>query len=118
MHGKIAVIGAYIKRRSNLAFLAAQTGDVLAKGLLLWLNESASNLRLAGTICAIRFELDGSMDVRAAGRLYDFFETAVELAGDPLPGVNAVVAETGQAYRMTLMLQYEAGLPELILILF
>lgn len=113
LHGKIAVTGAYIKRRSNLVFLADQTGEVAAKELLLCLNESASNLRLAGTACAVQFSLEGSMEGRAAGTLYDFFETAVEAVWEPLPGLNAVVAEDGGDYRMTLMLQCRAPMPEL-----
>ena len=115
LHGKIAVTGAYIKRRSNLVFLADQTGEVAAKELMLCLNESASNLRLAGTACAVGFELSGSMDGRAAGRLYDFFEAAVEAVREPLPGLNALVTENGQGYHMTLMLQCGAVLPELTL---
>lgn len=115
LHGKIAVTGAYIKRRSNLVFLADQTGEVAVKELLLCLNESASNLRLAGTACAVAFALTGSMDGRAAGMLYDFFEAAVEAAQEMLPGLNAVVTENGQGYHMTLMLQCQAVLPELTL---
>ena len=94
-------------------FLADQTGEVAAKELLLCLNESASNLRLAGTACAVQFSLEGSMEGRAAGTLYDFFETAVEAVWEPLPGLNAGVAEDGGDYRMTLMLQCRAPMPEL-----
>ena len=115
LHGKIAVTGAYIKRRSNLVFLADQTGEVAAKELLLCLNESASNLRLAGTACAVAFALTGSMDGRAAGMLYDFFEATVEAVRETLPGLNALVTENGQGYHMTLMLQCQAVLSELTL---
>lgn len=39
--GRIAVIMTYIKRRSNLVFLAAQRARIDANELLLCLNESA-----------------------------------------------------------------------------
>ena len=42
--GRIAVIMTYIKRRSNLVFLAAQKDQLDANELLLCLNESAQTL--------------------------------------------------------------------------
>ncbi len=44
--GRIAVIMTYIKRRSNLVFLAAQKDFIDANELLLCLNESAQALQL------------------------------------------------------------------------
>ena len=114
LHGRIAVLGAYIKRRSNLVFLSDETGAVPSRELLLCLNESVSNLRLAGMDCAVRLDGEESMDGAAAGRLYDFFEETVEAVWETLPAVDVVVARTDDGWRMTLMLACEADLPLLL----
>ena len=114
LHGRIAVLGAYIKRRSNLVFLSDETGAVPSRELLLCLNESVSNLRLAGMDCAVRLDGSESMDGTAAGRLYDFFEEAVEAVWETLPAVDVVVARTDDGWRMTLMLACEADLSPLL----
>ena len=114
LHGRIAVLGAYIKRRSNLVFLSDETGAVPSRELLLCLNESVSNLRLAGMDCAVRLDGGESMDGGAAGRLYDFFEETVEAVWETLPAVDVVVARTADGWRMTLMLACEGELPALL----
>lgn len=113
LHGRIAVLGAYIKRRSNLVFLSDETGAVSSRELLLCLNESMSNLHLAGMDCAVRLDGEGSMDGTAAGRLYDFFEETVEAVWETLPAVDVVVTQTEVGWRMTLMLECEADLQAL-----
>ena len=113
LHGKIAVTGAYLKRRSNLVFLADQTGQVDTRELFLCLNESVSNLRLAGVSCGLRFDLDGGMDGEAAGMLYDFFEAAVECAYDALTGMNVAVTPEGAGYHILLMLRCDTDLSAL-----
>ena len=114
LHGRIAVLGAYIKRRSNLVFLSDETGAVPSRELLLCLNESVSNLRLAGMDCAVRLDVEESMDGTAAGRLYDFFEETVEAMWENLPAVDIVVTRMDMGWRMTLMLEGEADFRALL----
>ena len=113
LHGKVAVLGAYLKRRSNLVFLADRTGKVDSRELFLCLNESASSLHLAGIPCAIRFDVEGSMDGEIAGTLYDFFEGALEIGYDAISGMNVIMTSDGSEYRMTLMLKCEADMSAL-----
>lgn len=108
LHGRIAVLGAYIKRRSNLVFLSDETGAVPSRELLLCLNESMSNLRLAGMDCAVRLDVEESMDGTAAGRLHDFFEETVEAVWETLPAVDVLVTRTETGWQMTLMLECKA----------
>ena len=108
LHGRIAVLGAYIKRRSNLVFLSDETGAVPSRELLLCLNESMSNLRLAGMDCAVRLDVEESMDGSAAGRLHDFFEETVEAVWETLPAVDVLVTRTETGWQMTLMLECKA----------
>ena len=118
LHGRIAVVGAYIKRRSNMVFLADNTGTLPARELMLCLKESLANLRLLGCTCALQFDIDQTIKIETAGKMYDFFQAAVEIAWDNLPGINVIAskkdteAETwntavGKAYGITLMLQCE-----------
>ena len=118
LHGRIAVVGAYIKRRSNMVFLADNTGTLPARELMLCLNESLANLRLLGCTCALQFDIDQTIKIETAGKMYDFFQAAVERAWDNLLGINVMAskkdteAETwntavGKAYGITLMLQCE-----------
>jgi len=113
LHGRIAVLGAYIKRRSNLVFLSDETGMVSARELLLCLNESMSNLHLAGMDCAVSLDGEESMDGETAGRLYDFFEETVETAWESLPAVDVMVTRMDAGWQMTLMLQGEVNLQAL-----
>lgn len=113
LHGRIAVLGAYIKRRSNLIFLSDETGAVSSRELLLCLNESMSNLRLAGMDCAVSLDGAESMDGETAGRLYDFFEETVEAVWEYLPAMDAVVTRRPGGWQMTLMLECEAELQTL-----
>lgn len=113
LHGRIAVLGAYIKRRSNLVFLSDETGAVSCRELLLCLNESMSNLHLAGMDCAVSLDGEESMDGKTAGRLYDFFEETVEAVWESLPAVDVVVTRRPGGWQMTLMLECEAELQTL-----
>lgn len=110
LHGRIGVTGVYLKRRSNLVFLADENGTVPAEELLLCLNESVSNLQLTGTACAVQFDLDGGIDGKAAGLLYDFFETVVEAAWNELHGLNVIVTRRDENLSIVLMLPCKAEL--------
>lgn len=105
LYGKIAVVGAYIKRRSNLVFLSDRTGTVASEELLLCLNESVSNLRLMGIACAVSFNLDNIIDGKSAGMLYDFFEAVVEMTWEKIPAFNVVVTQNTEHYNIMLMLE-------------
>ena len=56
--GKMAVIGAYLKRRSNLIFLADKTPLFQEKELHLTFGESMDNLELCGITCGLLSELE------------------------------------------------------------
>lgn len=127
LHGRIAVVGAYIKRRSNMVFLADNTGTLPARELMLCLKESLANLRLLGCTCALQFDIDQTIKIETAGKMYDFFQAAVERAWDNLPGINVMASKKdteadpedkgdaagGKAYGITLMLQCEKDMSSL-----
>ena len=95
---KIAVLGAYIKRRGNLMFImeGAETVDILE--LYRALDESFANIRLLGADCAVDCPTEGLLLCRDAARVYDFFEAATEEAMDSLETVWLKVRETADLF--------------------
>lgn len=110
---KMTVIGAYLKRRSNLIFLADCDGMVPVSEVALCLNESMDNLRLHIRRCASRLDFEGELRLETAAALYDFFEAAIELAMDDLSGAAANVTRKEDACVLSLMLQCGTDLTSL-----
>lgn len=110
---KMTVIGAYLKRRSNLIFLADRDGMVPVSEVALCLNESMDNLRLHARRCASRLDFEGELRLETAAALYDFFEAAIELAMDDLSGAAANVTRKEDACVLSLMLQCGTDLTSL-----
>ena len=104
---QILTVGAYIKRRSNLIFLADEAGEVSANELLLCLNEAMANLRLLGVKCACSLDFAGSMNGDCAGAAFDFYETVVENAFHTLHALSVSVARMAGGYSISLMMDCE-----------
>ena len=84
---KIAVIGAYIKRRGNLMFIGEKSATTDTAELSLCLEESFANLELMGVECAIDIPGNNKIDTTDAIRVYDFFESVTEAAIDDMHSV-------------------------------
>lgn len=110
---KMTVIGAYLKRHSNLIFLADRDGMVPVSEVALCLNESMDNLRLHVRRCASRLDFEGELRLETAAALYDFFEAAIELAMDDLSSAAANVTRKEDACVLSLMLQCGTDLTSL-----
>lgn len=110
---KMTVIGAYLKRRSNLIFLADRDGMVPVSEVALCLNESMDNLRLHVRRCASRLDFEGELRLETVAALYDFFEAAIELAMDDLSGAATNVTRKEDACVLSLMLQCGTDLTSL-----
>ena len=111
---QILVVSAYIKRRSNLIFLADKTGEVPAQELLLCLNESAANLRLLGVKCACSLDFSGSMGSDCAGVLFDFYQAAIENAFNTLQALSVSVVRTDDGCSVCIMADCDGDLTEVI----
>lgn len=81
---RMAVLGAYIKRRGNLVFLSETAGVIDTAELSLCLEESFANLRLLSVECAA--DLPGGIPVvtQDVVSAYDLFERAVEASLETL----------------------------------
>ena len=89
---KMLVIGAYLKRRSNLVFLSDKDSMLEATELELSIGESINNLETFGVTCGFISELTGlilSMNVIA---MYDLFE---EIAERSLDRMSSILVHAG-----------------------
>ena len=112
--GKLSVIGAYLKRRSNLIMLADNLGKIPSEELHLCLRESESNLSLYGVTCTLCFKLSGELPFGTAGTLFDFYEAVVELSLDTLTDMTVFAAATADALRITLILSCNTDMKMLL----
>ena len=111
--GRIVVVGTYIKRRSNLIFVAGQRGAVDAGELRLCLNESAANLALCGVDCKTAVTLEGALSPAQANAVYDLFEAAAELSLSSLRSLLLFAGQEGDIVRVNLSAACDADLTAL-----
>ena len=95
---RIAVIGAYIKRRGNLLFIMEGAETVDISELYRALDESFANIRLLGADCAVDCPTKGLLRCRDAARVYDFFEAVTEEAMESLETVWLKVRELADSF--------------------
>lgn len=107
--GQLIIIGTYVKRRSNLAFVGMQRGAISAQELMLSLNESAENLRLYGVNCRVFVKGGGQLAVEQAAEMYDLFEEVVEAGLDTM-SLLLFSVEGGTEHEVNLCTDCEAEL--------
>lgn len=111
--GKMAVIGAYLKRRSNLIFLADKTPLFQEKELHLTFGESMDNLELCGITCGLLSELEGPVEARQLMKMYDLFEEIVERSIDTMSTITVCIGPADGALRITINTDSAADLSPL-----
>lgn len=106
----ICILGAYVKRRVNLALICDKKMVVPVDELVHCIRESLTYLTQYGAVCALHQEGRGSVSSREAQTAYDFFEDCLEAA---LPSLSALMVrlECGERFSIRLMLEDAAGLP-------
>ena len=112
--GKMAVIGAYLKRRSNLIFLADKTPLFQEKELHLTFGESMDNLELCGITCGLLSELEGPVEARQLMKMYDLFEEIVERSIDTMSTITVWIGPADGALRITINTDSAADLSPLV----
>lgn len=107
----VCLLGAYVKRRVNLALICEKKETVPAEELTHCIRESLTYLTQYGVACALYQEGSGSVGSRDAQTAYDFFEDCLEAA---LPSLSAMMVrvECGARFSVRLMLEDAAGLPD------
>jgi len=81
---RIIVVGAYLKRRNNIALLNEQESSIKAEELNLSVKEMMKHLQIAGVTCASYVQFQQDVSAETANQLFDFYEYVVEYAFDNL----------------------------------
>lgn len=74
----IAVLNAYIKRRSNMELLSEDAGTLSLKELFTALSESCEYLKLSGATAIVSPVSDKTLKAVTVITAYDFFEAVIE----------------------------------------
>ena len=108
---RICILGAYVKRRVNLALICEKKAAVPVEELTHCIRESLAYLTQYGVVCALHQEGSGNVGSRAAQLAYDYFEDCLEAA---LPSFTALMVrvECGERFSIRLMMEDAAGLPD------
>ena len=108
---QVCLLGAYVKRRVNLALICDQKAVVPVDELAHCIREPLTYLTQYGAVCALHQEGKGSVSSRDAQTAYDFFEDCLEAA---LPSLSALMVrvECGERFSVRLMLEDAAGQPD------
>ena len=108
---QVCLLGAYVKRRVNLALICDQKTVVPVDDLTHCIRESLIYLTQYGAVCALHQEGKGSVRSCDAQTAYDFFEDCLEAA---LPSLSALMVrvECGERFSVRLMMEDAAGLPK------
>ena len=106
----VCLLGAYIKRRVNLALICDKKAVVPVDELAHCIRESLTYLTQYGAVCALHQEGKGSVRSCDAQTAYDFFEDCLEAA---LPSLSALMVrvECGERFSIRLMMEEAAGVP-------
>lgn len=113
LFSKIAVIGAYLKRRSNLIFITAQSPMVSVKEVKFCIEESIRNLSLYGADCSFVSCCDGVISGETAMGIYDCFEEVVEKALDGLAALSAHLKSEGNMAVFHLSVECQESLADI-----
>ena len=107
---QVCLLGAYVKRRVNLALICDQKTAVPVDELAHCIRESLTYLTQYGAVCTLHQEGKGSVRSCDAQNAYDFFEDCLETA---LPSLSALMVrvECGERFSIRLMMEDAAGLP-------
>lgn len=107
----VCVIGAFVKRRSNLALICEGGDAVPADELTYCLRESLEYLEGCGVACAMNAPVGGmKIEGNVLQTAYDFFEDCVEAA---LPTLSALMVRLSDADGFSIrLIEQDAAQPD------
>lgn len=100
--GKMVVIGAYLKRRNNLIFMADKAPQLDPEELDLTLEESFRGLELYGVSCGLTGRLGRPVDAGQMMAMADLFEEIVEQSLDSMSALTVALGREGDAVFFTI----------------
>lgn len=111
---KMLVIGAYLKRRSNLVFLADKTPVLDVKELELAFRESLDNLEMYGVSCGFYSELTEPSLALHFMIMYDFFEEITERSLDCMSSLTVYAGIMENELTLTINTDAAADFSDLV----
>ena len=111
--GKMVVIGAYLKRKSNLILLADKEPLLDAGEIALTFRESLDNMELYGISCGFHSDIDGAVPAECVMNLYDVFENIVECALDKMQAITVLITRKRAGLQMTVNTDADADVNRL-----
>lgn len=111
---EINVIGAYIKRRSNLILLKEAHKEIPGEELLRCLEESIENLKVCGVHCTAAVTGIKTLDPDYGAMFYDLFEAVIESTLPSLHTLLAVVSRRGAMLRLSVSVECDKEIDKLI----
>ena len=111
---KMLVVGAYLKRRSNLVFLADRSPVAEAKELSLTFGESLDNLEMCGVTCGFHSELTEPFPVLTIMSMYDFFEEMIERSLDSMDSLTVYAGKTEKVFSLVINTDADADFIDII----
>lgn len=112
--GWMTIIGAYIKRRTNLVMLGEGVRMLPAEELCFCLQESFSNLQHNRISCGLQFQLNGVLPLELVETFFDFYEACVECSLETITDLVVLVGEDDQDWKLTLLLSGADDLSRLV----
>ncbi|MGN0182286.1 MAG: histidine kinase N-terminal 7TM domain-containing protein [Candidatus Ornithomonoglobus sp.] len=104
---KINLLGTYIKRRSNLIFIAESQKNIPIEELTRCFDEYAENLRVCGIRCAFSYRGIETLRSEYAMLFYDLFEEITEMV---LPSLQILMsAVSGRCEGIRFSVQAQCG---------
>ena len=111
--GKMVVIGAYLKRKSNLILLADKEPLLDAGEIALTFRESLDNMELYGISFGFHSDIDGAVPAECVMKLYDVFENIVECALDKMQAITVLITRKRAGLQMTVNTDADADVNRL-----
>lgn len=109
----IAILGAYIKRQTNLILLKEKTQKISAEELFYCIRETEECLRTCNIHCSLKSDVSGEIDADIAILLYDVFQRAIEKSLNELYSVLInLTEENGELVLKMVLEDFRALLPE------
>ena len=107
---RVCILGAYVKRRVNLALICERDTAVPVEELTHCVRKSLTYLTQYGVSCALHQDGSGCVGGREVQTAYDFFEDCLEAA---LPSLSALMVrvECEERFSIRLMMEDAAGRP-------
>ncbi|MCF0115976.1 MAG: hypothetical protein HUJ56_11530, partial [Erysipelotrichaceae bacterium] len=99
---RLAVIGAYIKRRYNLSFLALDHKRIASKELQLCIQQSLACLKLFKITTYLDFNLTKELAMHELIELFEIYEEVIEKALEGIEELYVNVKETDESILMHL----------------